>query len=69
MEWASEKPVFTKDCVLVTANLIKGYWEYTAWIIKWMDGYWGWLTGDGDEYGDIEDLRADKYCVLQEPKK
>lgn len=69
MEWTTRRPAFIYDCVLVTANLIRGNWEYSVWIIERRNGYWNWLTGDGEEYGDIEDLRADKYCILKEPPK
>ena len=69
MEWLTDKPVFKDDCVLVTASLIRGRWEYNTWIIEYKDGYWNWLTGDGEEYGDIEDLKADRYFILSEPPK
>ena len=69
MKWTSEKPLFDDECLLITACKIRGFWEYTAYIIQKVtddNGYWylGWLTGEGDEYGDLVDLRADKYLIL-----
>lgn len=69
MEWIDTKPDIKMNCVLLTATLICGFWEYHVWIIEHRNGYWNWLTGDGEEYGDIEDLRADRYCILSEPPK
>ena len=68
MEWTTTKPDFKEECVLVTAQMVQGHWEYDAWIIEKInsDGgsYMGWLTGDGEEYGDLADLTADKYLIL-----
>lgn len=69
--WVNEKPKFNEDCVLITADNINGLWEYRSWIIKWTnngDGpYLGWFNGNGDEYGDLSDLKADRYFILSEP--
>jgi hypothetical protein len=68
MEWSTVKPDFKEECILVTAALVSGHWEFDAWIIEWAnhgDGpYLAWLTGDGEEYGDLADLAADKYLIL-----
>lgn len=69
MEWLSDKPEFKYNCVLITAALYKGCWEYAVWIIEWINGYWNLLDGNGVEWGDIEDLKADRYCILPEPPK
>lgn len=69
MEWLTDKPIFKDDCVLITASLYHCHWEYNTWIIEHRNGYWNWLTRDGEEYGDIEDLKADRYCILSEPPK
>lgn len=68
MNWTKEKPVFTEDCVLIAASKMKDFWDYVTYIIKKTnngDGeYWGWFTGYGEEYGDIEDMHADLYLIL-----
>lgn len=68
MEWVTTKPIFTIDCILITGNKIRNKWEYSIYLVERIysgyDWYWGWLTGDGEEYGDIEDLHAQKYLVL-----
>lgn len=68
MEWSFLKPDLTEECVLVTATKIKDHWDYNIWCIEKIncDGSWymGWLTGDGEEYGDLADLQADKYLIL-----
>ena len=76
--WLNEKPVFDKECTFVTASTYKRNdgplnWDYTVWQIKALDGeddkgqpawYWGLLTGDGEEWGDLNDLTADKYFII-----
>ncbi len=71
MNWLSNKPDFKEECVLVTASFIRGHWEYTTYIIEKINTpegwYMGWLTGEGEEYGDLADLQADRYLILQKP--
>jgi len=61
--------VFTEDCILLTAcyGKIDG-WEYNSWKIakngRDKGWYWGWYTINSEEYGDINDLSADKYKVI-----
>lgn len=69
--WINEKPEFDKDSIMITAswwNIGDGYWEYSIWQIVKLESeegwYWGLLMGDGDEWGALEDFRADKYKVL-----
>ncbi len=66
--WLNEKPEFNEECTFVTASKIQSNWEYSVWIIEKLETdegwYFGWLTGDGDEYGDINDITADKYFIL-----
>ncbi len=68
MNWTKRKPKFTKECLLIVASKFAKQWEYQIFkILKTgnEDGwYWGWFTGDGEEYGDIADLKAEKYLVL-----
>ena len=71
--WRDEKPAFTDEVVFVTAIFMKGHWHYTLWEMLWVDGEGGGYLGlhcdDGDEWGDYEDLRADKYLILTPPQK
>ena len=64
MNWTREKPKFTKDCILITAQYWKtqNVWEYALHTIIF-DGYWRWLDGNGEEIGDIEDLTAEVYAT------
>jgi hypothetical protein len=72
MKWTPDKPNFnigpSKDFLLLTASKIRGEWEYTVYQIKkvWYEEEWymGWLTGDGEEYGDLADLKADLYMTM-----
>ena len=77
-EWVKEKPEFKNECLLITANHYTRnnepiQWDFTAWQIKKLEGedddgnpawYWGWLNGEGEEYGDLADLHAQMYLVL-----
>jgi len=66
--WSIQKPLFTEECLLITAHLSGKYWEYTVYQIARVNGeqgwYMGWLTGDGEEYGDLADLRSQKYLTM-----
>ncbi len=66
--WTTKKPEFKEECLLLTACLIRDYWEYEVYQIAKVESdegwYMGWLTGDGEEYGDLADLTSQKYCVL-----
>jgi len=71
--WLTGKPEFTKDCILLTATEIRGKWEYNSCMIIKIDSeddngnevwYWGWCNMDGEEYGDIADMSADKYKII-----
>lgn len=68
MKWTTKKPKFKKECLLMTATYFQGNWEYSTYQIKRVEfeGEWymGWLTGDGEEYGDLKDLQSQLYCVL-----
>lgn len=75
--WLNEKPEFNEECVFVTATDFKNQTDYTVWQIEKCDGeneegedcwYWGLLNGDGEEYGALEDLVADRYFVLPKTK-
>lgn len=78
MKWVTKKPKFNKECLLIVATWIAGYWEYDIFTVEKVDGYneedepcyyWGLICKEGDEWGDINDLVADKYLVLPLLKK
>jgi len=76
IKWVTKKPKFNKECLLLTATWMNyhepHYWDYSLFTIAQADGednegnlgwYWG-IFKDDDEWGDIDDLTADKYAVL-----
>ena len=68
--WLSEKPEFTEDVIVILAHKIGMRYEYSSYEVVWYSPdfdscYWAWLTLDGDEYGDIEDMQADKYMIIK----
>jgi hypothetical protein len=76
--WIAEKPELNKECLLLTASYIKShsrighsYWSYHLFEIFWISfddgGYWGVLQ-DGEEWGDIADIKADLYQIVQIPQ-
>lgn len=74
--WQKEKPDFKQECVFVTATQLypknkSPFWIYRTYEIKKVEGSYGWYLGlcdgEGDEWGDISDLKADLYLIL--PKK
>lgn len=72
--WTPIKPKFKKECLLLTASKYKEHWEYKSWSIVECDDMdnGGWYFAlcdiDGDEWGDIDDLKADLYKVISLPK-
>lgn len=68
-EWLTEKPKFTKDCILLTMTNLFNTVMYAAYMIRWIDlkedgGYWGWCQMDGEEIDCIDVLAADKYKLI-----
>lgn len=72
-EWLTDKPTFNKECILLTASFFNDQWIYNSWQIKELYGegfdnkehyYWAWLNMDGEEYGDLSDLTADRYKII-----
>lgn len=71
--WVKEKPKFQNDCLLLTAIWFKDHWEYECSEIKYVEGYgedgsawyWGVFELDGEEWGDLADLKADLYKVIK----
>ena len=72
-QWSKKKPK-PQECLLFTARFLGGEWEYVLYTIKKTDGeneageqcwYWGMFTADGDEWGDLSDLKADLYYMMK----
>jgi len=71
MNWTNIKPVFKEECILIVANNWNNpepHWEYTLYTVEKVNTDEGWYLGlfedGGDEWGDLDDLKADLYCVL-----
>jgi hypothetical protein len=76
LNWKTTKPKRWTECILITATWMNygepHYWDYSLFTIQKVDGYndkdepaWYWgIFKDGDEWGDIADLTADKYLIL-----
>lgn len=67
MNWTSDKPVFTEDCVLVTMNERGKIKFHSLYLIEWSKKRKRWLllhASSHIEIGDINDLKADKYLIL-----
>ena len=68
IRWVTKKPKFNKECLVICASKFIDTWEYSLYQIKWIglgnDLYLGWLTIDGEEYGDLNDMKAEKYLVI-----
>lgn len=68
LQWLTEKPDFTEECIVICAFKIRGKWEYNIFLIKKVDSdegwYMGWLTIDGDEYDDLDNLTAQMYFTI-----
>lgn len=64
--WTTEKPDFDQECLLITAVFLRRKWYYDTYMVEWSDDvYWMISTMDGQEWGDIADLSADKYYVME----
>lgn len=68
--WVDKKPKADKEFVLITASWFIDHWEYTTFTVEKTtfedNWYWG-IFQDGDEWGDYDDLKADKYLILEPP--
>jgi len=76
--WVKIKPHFKEECVFITRSTYTRnneplQYDYTIWQTKWLMGedeaggdafYLALLTGDGEEWGDLNDLEADEYLIL-----
>lgn len=80
-KWLTERPDFTEECTFITAHKYNRNdedlpYDYRVWQIKKLDGekedgsygwYWGLLNGDGEEWGDLDDLSAKFYYIIDNP--
>lgn len=68
LNWTTEKPIFGRECLLICASEIGGNWNYNIYQIQKIEyeetWYWGWLE-NGDEVGDLADMQAHKYAVIE----
>lgn len=75
--WVNGVPKITEECVFVTATRHKSkvddYWDYSVWEAKVIEGvnekdegayYLALLDGDGEEWGPLDELVADKTFIL-----
>lgn len=67
-QWITENPEFTQECLVICANEIKGVWDYDFFQVTKIttnEGwYWGWCDASGEEYGDLDDMQAQKYFLI-----
>lgn len=68
-QWTDIKPEFNEECLLITAVSYRDQpYEYDVYIIAYVSSdegrYMGWFDRNGEEYGDLADLKADMYLVL-----
>lgn len=68
--WKKKKPKFIEECLLLAASRVNENYPYDYSLFqirkvtddrKW---YWGVFNEHGEEWGDIDDLYAQLYCVL-----
>ena len=69
LDWQKERP--NEPCVFMTRvwdEKLKIY-NYTIWRLEKVNGdgkqYLGWLTEDGEEFGDINDCNFDEYLIIE----
>jgi hypothetical protein len=65
--WQTTRPDFKTECICLTktGDCLN---SYRIGKVETDEGwYMGWLTMDGEEYGDLSDLTADKYLILPLP--
>ena len=79
--WLTEKPDFDEECTFITASRYVRNdepleYDYEVWQIRKIDGYgeddkpgwyFGLLNGDGEEWGDLSDLDAAMYYIVDNP--
>ncbi len=65
-KWINELPEITKPCIIICAKYNTWrHWDYNLFEI---DDQLRVLQ-DGDWWGEIDELHADKYMIIDLPKK
>jgi hypothetical protein len=65
-QWLTEKPDFDQECIVITESKFKEHpAQYTLWTIHTGNGYITLLDQYGDEWGDVNYLKADRYFIIQ----
>ena len=68
LKWTTKKPKFDRECLVICASKIDKEWNYNIYQIQKAEyediWYWGWFD-NGEEVGDIVDMHADKYAVIE----
>ena len=66
--WSKRKPVLEEECLLITARKINSDYEYSLFEIMELDcegeWYYGLVDQNGCEWGDYEDLAAERYLTM-----
>lgn len=69
LNWTTEKPEITDECVLLTATKWAGATDYKLFTFEWLkdsgERYLALCDEDGFHWGDYEDLEADFYAVIK----
>lgn len=67
MNWTKEMP--NKPCIFVCRSRYKDRWSYEILRIEWVDSdegrYLGLLNEDGEEWGDLAELVADEFLIIE----
>lgn len=71
-QWSDTKPEFTEECILITACKIKlplsHHWQYDLFEVIQINGedgwYWGLCEPAGEQWGALEEFKADKYYTM-----
>lgn len=77
-KWVSEKPKEWQQCILLTATWDKRQkqWEFNSYYVVYIEGvndkeeaawYWALCDINGEEWDDINDLKADLYQMIELP--
>ena len=66
-KWIKERP--NKPCVFLTRNKFESEnYNYDVWMIDWVESddglYLGLMQGDGEEWGDLDDLLDSEYFII-----
>lgn len=66
--WLTDKPTFNKECLFIAAHKYTKEWRYIVYMaikVDTEDGqYMGLFDGVGNQFGHIENLKADLYKII-----